>query len=88
MLNWRRPVILGWISFPVYRNAPQGVLIHSAAESQPKEITPSFPSPLEGEGESGGDAFCLMKNEKIARKHYRGKRIIMETRIIEMLGII
>jgi hypothetical protein len=27
---------------------------HSAAEPQPQKITPSLPSPLEGEGEGGG----------------------------------
>jgi hypothetical protein len=35
---------------------------HSAAEPQPKEITPSLPSPLEGEGEGGGDSLQNLKS--------------------------
>jgi len=35
--------------------------LHSAAEPQPKEITPSLPSPLEGEGEGGGGFFIKFK---------------------------
>ena len=52
----------------------------SAAKPQPKEITPSLPSPLEGEGlpcgvlkvtpqgKGGGDAFCLTKFKDFAKQ--------------------
>jgi len=50
---------------------------HNAASPQPKEITPSLPSPLpveslrverEGEGQGGGDAFCLTKFKDFAEQ--------------------
>ena len=42
--------------------------VHRAAEPQTKEITPSQPSPLEGEGWGGGDAFSVLSVSSVARK--------------------
>jgi len=47
---------------------------HSAAEPQPKEITPSLPSPLEGEGEGGGDSLQNLKNLNVSSTESTEKR--------------